>query len=411
MKGKALLKSFAILLAAVIAFGFIAPVFAGSDIDGYYDDLDIINERIKERKKERDQANAELTRLRGLLDKLDQDMNVVDKDLESLGKKITEMEMLISAQEDLIAAVEASIAETEGYLEQQIEYLEQRLCAMYKNGAVSYLEVLFSASSFSDFISRFSFIRLLVESDAELVAEIEATKVQLQADKDLLDNELDLLVQRTVELEADKAKVEEQKAVLDAQSLEYERVAVAVKAELSKLNKGISSDEDEAKKIEAQIKKSLELERVLAGDPPSFFTWPVEGFDRIPYNITSEFGWRHHPITKVWSYHSGVDIARLNREGESIGGKPILAAASGTVEFVRSYDGGGYGIYAIISHGGGYQTLYAHMRQVIVKAGDKVEMGQKIGVVGTTGSSTGNHLHFEVWVMGEKKDALKFEYK
>ncbi|HCX79798.1 MAG TPA: hypothetical protein DG577_10335, partial [Firmicutes bacterium] len=155
----------------------------------------------------------------------------------------------------------------------------------------------------------------------------------------------------------------------------------------------------------------LELERVRAGNPPSFLTWPVPGFDRVPYNITSSYGWRIHPIRKVWQFHPGIDIARYNRRGESIGGKPIVAAASGTVDFVRSYDGGGYGIYVLISHGGGYQTLYAHMRYTTVKKGQVVTIGQQIGVVGTTGSSTGNHLHFELWVMGEKKNPVEFEYK
>lgn len=408
---KGIIKGLAVLLVVVLALGLVLPVFADGDIDDARDDLDAIKERLEERKKDRDKTTAELKRLRGLLNQLDRDMNQTENDLEGLAKKIREMEKLIDQQEDHIAQVTASITETEEYLEQQVEYLEQRLCAIYKNGTVSYLEVLFSSASFTDFLSRFGFIRTLIESDTELVAQIEEAKVLLQADKEALAAELAQLVERNNELEEDRATVNEKKALLAAKTREYVEIQEAAERELSKQNKDIASLEKDAKEIQALINKLLELARVREGNPPSFFTWPVAGFDRIPYNITSEFGWRTHPITGLRNYHAGVDIARLNRQGDSIGGKPILAAASGTVDFVRSYDVGGYGIYVIISHGGGYQTLYAHMRKVLVKVGDKVDMGQTIGIVGTTGSSTGNHLHFEVWVMGEKKDPLKFVYQ
>lgn len=402
-------KALVFILVMVMALGLVLPAHA--DIDDYYDDLESINEQLEEMKENRKQTKSELDRLRDLLDDLDREMYKAEEELKDLEDKILAMEEKIAEQEKLIAEVEASIAETEEYLAIQTEYLEQRLCAMYKNGSVSYLEVLFSASSFSDFLSRFGFIRLLIESDTELVAEIEATKASLEADKELLAEELSLQVQRHAELDAARAKAEEDKSQLNAKTLRYEELKEEVQAELAKQNKGIASMEEDQKQIEAEIKRLLELERVRAGNPPSFLTWPVLGFDRVPYNITSPYGWRIHPIRKVWQFHPGIDIARYNRRGESIGGKPIVAAASGTVDFVRSYDGGGYGIYVLISHGGGYQTLYAHMRYTTVKKGQVVTIGQQIGVVGTTGSSTGNHLHFELWVMGEKKNPVEFEYK
>lgn len=403
-------RGLAFVLVLVLALGLVLPAHAGK-IDDYYDDLEDINDKIDEMKEDRSQNKSKLARLREQLEQLEREMFKAENTLEKLEKKILDMEAKIALQEKLIADIEASIAETEEYLALQTEYLEQRLCAMYKNGAVSYLEVLFSASSFSDFLSRFSFLRLLIESDTELVAQIEETKADLQADKDLLAEELILQVQRHAELETARAQVKEDKAQLKAKAARYEDLEAEVEAELARLNRGIASMEEEGKKIEAEIKRLLELERVRNGKPPSYFNWPVPGFDRVPYNITSEFGWRIHPIKKIWSFHPGIDIACLNRKGESIGGKPIVAAAGGTVDFVRNYDGGGYGIYVIISHGGGYQTLYAHMRYATVKVGDVVSMGQKIGVVGTTGSSTGNHLHFEVWVMGQKKNPLSFDYK
>jgi murein DD-endopeptidase MepM/ murein hydrolase activator NlpD len=403
-------KCLAFILVIVLALGLVLPAHAGK-LDDYYDDLDDINDKIDEMKENRNQNKAELEHLREQLEQLEREIYNAENELEKLEIKIRNMEAKIAHQEKLIAEIEASIAETEEYLAVQTEFLEQRLCAMYKNGAVSYLEVLFSASSFSDFLSRFSFLRLLIESDTELVAKIEETKAELQTDKDLLAEELSRQVQMHAELESDQAKVEKDRAELKKKAYRCEELKEDVEVELAKLNKGIASMEEEGKKIKAEIKRLLELERVRAGNPPSYLEWPVTGFDRVPYNITSDYGWRIHPIRKTWSPHTGIDIARFNRRGESIGGKPIVAAAGGTVDFVRNYDGGGYGIYVIISHGGGYQTLYAHMRYTTVKVGDVVTMGQKIGVVGTTGSSTGNHLHFEVWVMGHKKNPLGFTYR
>jgi len=403
-------RGLAFVLVLVLALGLVLPAHAGK-IDDYYDDLEDLEDKLDDMKEDRDQNKSKLERLREQLEQLEREVYKAENKLEKLEIKIRDMEAKIVHQEKLIAEIEASIAETEEYLAVQTEYLEHRLCAMYKNGAVSYLEVLFSASSFSDFLSRFSFLRLLIESDTELVAKIEETKSELQSDKDLLAGELSRQVRMHAELESDQAKVKKNRAELEKKAYRCEELKDDVEAELSRLNKGIASMEEEGKKIKAEIERLLELERVRAGNPPSHFVWPVPGFDRVPYNITSEYGWRIHPIRKTWSFHSGIDIARFNRQGKGIGGKPIVAAAGGTVDFVRSYDGGGYGIYVIISHGGGYQTLYAHMRYTTVKVGDVVTIGQKIGVVGTTGTSTGNHLHFEVWVMGKKKNPLDFEYR
>ncbi len=410
MRGGKWYKSLVFGLVMVFVLGTVFSAHA-DPMDGYFDDLDDIKDRIGEMKEDRNKNKSELEKLRDQLEDINLEVYHAEKELAKLEENITHLEDEIAMQEKLIAEFETSIAETEERLVIQTEYLEQRLCAMYKNGTVSYLEVLFSASSFSDFLSRFGFLRMLIESDTELVAEIEETKASLEADKALLDEELNKQVQRHEELDAARATVKEDKVALKRKAARCTELESAVEAELKRLNKGINSLEEDMKQVEKEIKRLLELERVQAGNPPSFFTWPVPGFDRVPYNITSEFGWRLHPIKKVWKLHTGIDIAKYNRHGQGIKGKPIVAAASGTVDLVRSYDGGGYGIYVLISHGGGFQTLYAHMRYTTVKVGQVVQMGDKIGVVGTTGSSTGNHLHFEVRVMAEKKDPLKFEYK
>lgn len=407
---------FGLVLALVL--GVVMPVLATS-LDDYFDELEDIQRELEESKHLRDLTKSELDKLRDQLDDLEDAMYKSQRQLDQLNAQIDALEQDISKQELLIEELEQSIAETEEYLEVQTGYLEHRLRAMYKNGTVSYLEVLFSASSFADFLSRMGFIGSLIESDQELIAEIEAAKASLEADKAQLDSELALLVQQKEELDSARIQVEDELAKLTRQTADAQTLSKQIHAELEKQNKGIASMEKDAKEIETTITRLMELERVKAGDPPSFLTYPVPGFDRWPpeyslanSNITSPFGPRTHPITGLPNFHPAIDIARRDRQGRTIGGKPIVAAAGGTVDFVRSYDAGGYGIYVIISHGGGYQTLYAHMRYApLVNEGDVVTMGQQIGVVGTTGSSTGNHLHFEVWINGVKTDPLLQEYR
>jgi murein DD-endopeptidase MepM/ murein hydrolase activator NlpD len=133
--------------------------------------------------------------------------------------------------------------------------------------------------------------------------------------------------------------------------------------------------------------------------PNGMFAWPLEQ----PGEITSHFGWRDDPLTHEWSYHSGTDIA-------APGGAPILAAAAGIVTIANASDawGGGLGYYVKISHEGGVDTLYAHCRSLAVSEGEQVTQGQVIAYVGTTGRSTGCHLHWEVQVSGERRDALAY---
>jgi uroporphyrinogen decarboxylase len=131
------------------------------------------------------------------------------------------------------------------------------------------------------------------------------------------------------------------------------------------------------------------------------FAWPAPGYDKN-YNITSPFGWRMHPILKVRKFHSGIDISGY-RIGDN---KPAVAAADGVVIFAQSY--GGYGNTVIIDHGSNITTLYAHNAKLLVSEGDTVKKGQKISIIGTTGLSTGHHLHFEVRVNGEPVDPMPY---
>ena len=152
----------------------------------------------------------------------------------------------------------------------------------------------------------------------------------------------------------------------------------------------------------AEEKLQEEIRAALAGKGDEEFVggewlWPVNGY----YGITSKFGYRYHPLTGVYKMHTGVDVA-----GSGINRKPIRAANSGTV--LKAGYNVGYGNYVVIDHGGGYTTLYGHASSLAVSAGQKVSRGDTIAYVGSTGYSTGPHLHYEIIQNGERKNPLSF---
>ena len=227
----------------------------------------------------------------------------------------------------------------------------------------------------------------VVEEDQELieemrrkVAEIEETKAAIEADKSDLEGSKSQQAAKQTQLAGQIADTQDQ--IQDITALEQDYLAN--KAAIDKQMKEVQAEVDA---IYAKIKSVGEYEGGI-------MLWPVEGYQ----TVTSDYGWRFGGT----DFHTGIDIARLNARGEGIYGKPIRAASDGTVVFTQTtYTyGRGYGIYLIIDHGGGISTLYGHTCGLNVKLGDKVKRGQTIAFVGSTGWSTGPHLHFEVRVNG-----------
>ena len=236
--------------------------------------------------------------------------------------------------------------------------------------------------------------------DTEIMDNMKAAKSGLEADK--------------VELEAQRKELQSQKAELDTQNYQ-------MKAKQSELNSSISAAQlsaQDAQKAQQTAQAAIESDELnyeavkkeiqkliaaAASSKPQLsftgFACPLKSYTRI----SSEYGWRKNPVSGVNRLHAGIDLA-------APGGTPIYAAASGYVQ-VAGWSSGGYGNYVIIYHGSmsdgnAYSTLYGHMRSVATSAGKYVKQGELIGYVGSTGNSTGNHLHLEVWKGGKKANAV-----
>ena len=358
--------------------------------------------------------------------------NLVEQQLNVLKQQI-------QVSENLLAQYARQITEKEAELEQakakEAEYqaeFEQRVRAMEERGNVSYWSVLFQASDFSDLLDRIDMIGEIMDADdqvldqlaearqavAQAKADLEASRqgqqetlaqqqsqqAQLQAQQaevDQLIQEIatqgDVYAKQIEKLEATQDDVAQQ--IAQAEAI-YQKQLAAEKAAAEKAAAEKAAAEQAAKAAQAAAQKAAQQQKQQSNGSSasgssgsqssqttasaSGFLWPIASSHRV----TSPFGWRTHPITGRQHLHGGIDIAAPN-------GTPIMASKAGVV--VISQYGSSYGNYVVISHPDGTRTLYAHMSQRNVSAGDTVRQGQTVGLVGSTGSSTGNHLHFETW--------------
>lgn len=275
--------------------------------------------------------------------------------------------------------------------------LRRRLVNIYENGDLSYLNVLTSVRSFNEFVERWEDLRLLIaaneravrarkaaeEKVAAVEADLERTRLELAAQQQAQQqarNQLDTLAserQNLVQLAG------EQRRHVAAQVAEMEDLSAAEEAQLESLIR------ERERELEAQRKAAGIAGGVQTEGGSGSFSWPVTG------TITSPFGWRSNPFGGSPEFHQGLDIAAPS-------GTTVTAAAGGTVIMAQWY--GGYGNYVLIDHGGGYSTGYGHLSAIYVSQGQNVSRGQAIGAVGSTGQSTGPHLHFEVRINGKPVD-------
>ncbi len=319
-------------------------------------------------------------------------------------QQIMNLNEQIELHEELIAQKTVEVDEAQQVADEQLERYKVRIRNMEENGRYNYIEVLFGASSISEFLSLMDDIGDIMKSDKELenayrkaVTDLKAVKAEYEAaQKELKD--------KKTELEALSAQlmkdIDEASAVITALQSDISANA-SVLADLAAQDKALQN-EINAKIKELNAQQQQEQQKPKPNPTPSgsgrLSVWPS-----YTTYITSVQGNRVHPVTGQYGTHGGTDV------GASYG-SAIYASGSGTVVTAYNDNGynGGYGNYVIIDHGSGLQTLYAHMSVCSVSAGQYVSAGQVIGYVGTTGRVTGAHLHFEVWSNGARQDPQSY---
>lgn len=390
-----------VLLGLFILASVAIPAFAGS-IDEKRQERDDLEERLKQERSALDQQRNRESSLQAELDQLDRRLNKLREELASLAGEI-------KATEEKIVLIEEELADAEAQLEYQEDLLKSRMRAIYERGNVTYLEVLLGATSFSDFINRFNNLKLIIAYDQQLVEEIRAERDRVQSMRDELEEQRN-------ELEAMRRQVLASEAEMERTAASRGRILEELREEIARNEKAIADLEREAQELN-QIIRQLILQ---SGDLPGLsgkMHFPMEPplnhwFRNNRYcalGISSFFGWRTDPIQGHQAWHGAIDIVPyLGRENYIVAaefGRVIFSGvqtASGRVNLPPGVDRNrsgliGYGSHIMIDHGDNYVTLYSHLSSRVVGLGEYVEKGQRIGRAGTTGYSTGVHLHFEVW--------------
>ena len=371
--------------------------------------------KIKEEKKEID---GQISEIRGQMKENLENMediveqkNLIDQEVFLLYAQMTNIETQITAYSDLIADKQDQLDAAQAHLiELQIQNKE-RIRAMEKNGGLSYWSVIFKANSFADLLDRLKMVQEIAEADkrrleemseaADVVAE---AKVSLEEEKDGLEEVREELEVAQADLEVKRAEADALLAELIAKGEEYQLLveeAEAAAGELDETLDDLQYQLDEAKKREYQEWLAAQPKPKPPASTPSTgggvaadpnyvngLTWLIPCSYR---SVSSPYGWRVHPVYKDWRFHHGVDLSAPS-------GTPIVASRAGVVSRASYDSSSGYHVY--INHQDGFSTRYLHMTHYIVKAGQWVAAGQVIGYVGSTGTSTGPHLHFSVYYNG-----------
>ena len=312
----------------------------------------------------------------------------LDAQLNEANARLSKLANQVAAIQSDINAKEADIEWLDGEESKSREVFKQRMRSLYEDNKMSYIDILFDSGSISDFFYRLEVIKQLADYDREVIESIIYSKEKIAEAKQQLS-------EQKIQVEAVKAEAQAAKDQVSALEAENQQVLDAINSDIASAKADQEMKEKEAARIQNEIKKLLE-EQKKKNQPQltysaSGMVWPCPGYK----TLTSQFGRRFHPVLKIYRSHNGIDVAAPS-------GANIVAAAAGVV--ITSEYSSSFGNYVVINHGSGVTTLYAHMSSRGVSVGANVTAGQSIGKVGSTGISTGPHLHFEVSVNGTRQD-------
>lgn len=385
-----------------------------------------LKQQLQALEADKKEIDKEIAKLEGQLsdnlsemEKIVAQKNIIDQEIFMLHEKATNINSQITAYSQLIADKQLELEKAEKDLEQMRIVHQSRLRAIEEEGEMSYWSVIFEAEDFSDMLDRFTMVQELQDADAKRIEEMSKAAQTVSTAKAELESEKAALEKVKTEL-ADSQKVMEEKR-LEADKLLQDLLATGEKYE-ALLEKAEQETEDlmnkiDNKKEEYDAAKDREYQQWLSTSvppttvKPSYSGGGVGGSANIdgagitwlvPCNyvsFSSPYGYRIHPVYGDWRFHSGVDLGAYS-------GTPIIASRAGRVKYA-TYDWAS-GYYVVLDHLDGFETKYLHMTHYIVSSGQYVNAGQVIGYVGSTGTSTGPHLHFGVYYNGSSVNPANY---
>ena len=397
-----LLRGVSLCLAAACLVASVSfhPATAATSMASLQNKLNSLSKSIDQHKKELSDAKKKEQAAKAMEGELKEKVGVIQDQITVLSSQIATVQNSIGETEQKITAKEAEITQKEAEIQDQWSDFKQHMAAMQElrdGGSIAMLSAvndLYELLTFNEVMQDISI------KDTEIMDNMKNAKAALEADKSQLESQRAELKSKKADLDAQNSQMKAKQSELNSSISAAQLSAAEAQAAQKTAQAAIESDEMNYQAVKKEIQKLIAA--AAASKPQLSFTGficPLKSYSRV----SSEYGWRKNPVSGVNKLHAGTDFA-------APGGTPIYAAASGDVQ-VAGWSSGGYGNYVIIYHGkmsdgNSYTTLYGHMRSVATSAGKYVQQGQLIGYVGSTGNSTGNHLHLEVWKGGSKANAV-----
>lgn len=401
---KKLFKGISILMCVVFLLSTPATVFATStesDDDEMREELENKRNDLQDAQDEKDAMVGTLANIRDqkadlevAKDNLSDYVVELDGKLMTIQDKLTQLELKIAEKELEVSQIKEQLEIAEEDVENQYASMKQRIKFMYERGNQTYIAMILGAENFSEMINKAEYIEELSNYDRDMLEQYQSTKEtiailkeQLEAEEEALKASQNEATEKEGEMSDLIDQKQEQIANYEMDISNKEKAIKEYEAEIAAQNATIAALENQIAQAEAELRNRDVSGNEIPVEVPVYsggaFCWPAPSYTRI----SDDYGNRIHPTLGVPQFHNGVDMA-------APGGSPILAAADGTV-IAASYSSS-MGNYIMINHGGGLYTIYMHASALYVSTGQTVMRGQKIAAVGSTGRSTGNHLHFSV---------------
>ncbi len=386
------------VIALVIVLLMVLSLLSGIILSGVdasaADSVSSMQKELNDIAKKKEELENELNIISEKKEEELQKKSLIDEQINATRSEINLLDEMISTLESQLEEAEAELEEAEAQIEENLELSKNRIRSAYEQGDASMLEILAQSKSIYDLITKVEIVGEITKKDNEVIDSIRKNK--------------EIIEQKREEIKDNKAANEQAASQLSSKKKQLEKKQEASEELIDEMNgseaatrRAVLAAEAAEEQLQSEIRAALAAASsgsssgvVDSGD----FMWPLDSKYR---NITSQFGYRTHPITHVYKLHTGVDISSSGIRGAS-----IYAAKGGTV--MKAGYNTGYGNYVLINHGDGYATLYGHADTLLVSAGQVVNKGDVLGYVGSSGYSTGPHLHFEIMKNGEYTNPLGY---
>ncbi|MFP4199901.1 MAG: murein hydrolase activator EnvC family protein [Clostridia bacterium] len=390
-KYEGLSRPIALLLILTLAFSFTIGILDGSSARASTGEIkreiQELRDRLDSIQGDMSQYERDLGQIRQQEEGVTRELGQTQVELRQVESQLDEALVALQLAELQVEEAEMDLEEAEEELAHRTDLLNGRVRAMYELGTVSYLEVLFSSTSFSDFVRRFQTLQRIVNQDVSILESVREQKEEVEHRREVW------IVQKE-DAAHWKQRVAEKREQLAVEVAHYENRLDSLSSREREYLDALEEMERRSEQIARDITEKQEALALAEGTP--YLIWPL---DQGTFWVSSPFGQRYHPILGQWRMHSGIDLAAST-------GTPIKAAASGVVLDVGWM--GGYGLSVIVAHTSSISTLYAHASSLRVQSGQEVQQGDTVGLVGSTGMSTGPHLHFEVRRDGQVQDPVEY---